>query len=96
MKLSELARLTGARVEEKFSDLEITGAAGLDEAEPGHVAFLANPRYTPQRHASRACSCRAVGRASVLRLSAAARHWRLRTQLHAGGVTCQRANTSAT
>jgi UDP-3-O-[3-hydroxymyristoyl] glucosamine N-acyltransferase len=54
MKLSELARLTGARVEEKFGDIEIEGAAGLDEAEAGHVAFLANPRYTPRVQTTRA------------------------------------------
>ncbi|HJQ31450.1 MAG TPA: UDP-3-O-(3-hydroxymyristoyl)glucosamine N-acyltransferase [Pyrinomonadaceae bacterium] len=54
MKLSELARLTGARVDEKFGDIEITGAAGLDEAEAGHVAFLANPRYTPRVQTTRA------------------------------------------
>lgn len=47
MKLSELAQLTGARVEGP-DDIEITGAAGLDEASEGHVTFLANPRYTPR------------------------------------------------
>jgi UDP-3-O-[3-hydroxymyristoyl] glucosamine N-acyltransferase len=46
MKLSDLASQTGARVEGK--DVEITGAAGLDEAREGHVTFLANPRYTPK------------------------------------------------
>ena len=54
MKLSELARLTGARVDEKFYDIEIKGAAGLDDAEPGHVTFLANPRYTPRVQTTRA------------------------------------------
>ena len=54
MKLSELARLTGARVEERFNDTEITGAAGLDDAAPGHVTFLANPRYTPRVQTTRA------------------------------------------
>src|SRR5688500_15416409 len=54
MKLSELARLTGARVEERFKEVEIKGAAGLDEAEPGQVAFLANPRYTPRVQTTRA------------------------------------------
>lgn len=48
MKLSELAALTKARVEGASSDIEITGAAGLDEARAGHVTFLANPRYTPK------------------------------------------------
>src|ERR1051325_4027437 len=54
MKLSGLARLTGARVEEKFNDIDITGAAGLDDAEEGHVTFLANPRYTPRVQTTRA------------------------------------------
>src|SRR5215210_3912919 len=54
MKLRELARLTGARVEEGFGDIEIKGAAGLDDAEPGHVTFLANPRYTPRVQTTRA------------------------------------------
>ena len=48
MKLSELALLTSARVEGDFDNLEITGAAGLDEATSGQVTFLANPRYTPR------------------------------------------------
>jgi UDP-3-O-[3-hydroxymyristoyl] glucosamine N-acyltransferase len=46
MKLSELASKTGARIE--GTDVEIVGAAGLDEAREGHVTFLANPRYTPR------------------------------------------------
>jgi UDP-3-O-[3-hydroxymyristoyl] glucosamine N-acyltransferase len=54
MRLDELARLTGARVEEKFSGIEIIGAAGLDEAESGHVTFLANPRYTQRVQTTRA------------------------------------------
>ena len=47
MRLSELAELTGARIEGP-DDIEIHGAAGLDEASSGHVTFLANPRYTPR------------------------------------------------
>jgi UDP-3-O-[3-hydroxymyristoyl] glucosamine N-acyltransferase len=46
MKLSELASKTGATVEGE--DVEISGAAGLDEAQEGHVTFLSNPRYTPR------------------------------------------------
>src|SRR6185503_2829994 len=53
MKLSDLARLTGARVE-GADDMEISGAAGLDEAGAGHVTFLANPRYTPRVNTTRA------------------------------------------
>ena len=54
MKLSELAALTGARLEGTTNDIEITGAAGLDEATAGHVTFLANPRYTPRVNTTRA------------------------------------------
>lgn len=48
MKLSELAEITKARCESSDGDIEITGAAGLEQAEPGHVTFLSNPRYTPK------------------------------------------------
>lgn len=54
MRLSELAELTGARIEGAADDLEIVGAAGLDEAGEGHVTFLANPRYTPRVNSTRA------------------------------------------
>ncbi len=53
MKLSELAEQTGAQVEGD-GELEITSAAGLDEAQAGHVTFLANPRYTPRVQTTRA------------------------------------------
>src|ERR1700694_759002 len=46
MKLSELAAQTGARCEPADADIEIEGAAGLDQAELGQVTFLSNPRYT--------------------------------------------------
>ena len=48
MKLSELAGLTSAKVEGASDDIEITGAAALDDATTGQVTFLANPRYTPK------------------------------------------------
>jgi len=54
MKLSELAERTGARVEGIGEDLDIIGAAGLDEAGEGQVTFLANPRYTPRVNSTHA------------------------------------------
>ncbi|HEX5706819.1 MAG TPA: UDP-3-O-(3-hydroxymyristoyl)glucosamine N-acyltransferase [Pyrinomonadaceae bacterium] len=55
MKLSELARQTGARADDDArADEEITGAAGLDDARPGEVTFLSNPRYTPRVQQTRA------------------------------------------
>ena len=56
MKLSELARLTGASVDGGFNDIEITGAAGLDDAGPADVSFLANPRYTAKVNTTRAAA----------------------------------------
>ena len=54
MKLSELAEQTGCRVEGAGEELEISGAAGLDEAGSGQVTFLSNPRYTPRLKTTRA------------------------------------------
>jgi UDP-3-O-[3-hydroxymyristoyl] glucosamine N-acyltransferase len=53
MKITELSRHTNAQIEGDNS-LELNGAAGLDEAQPGHVTFLANPRYTSHVHSTRA------------------------------------------
>jgi UDP-3-O-[3-hydroxymyristoyl] glucosamine N-acyltransferase len=53
MRLAELAELTGALLEGDPT-LEVAGAAGLDEAGPGHVTFLSNPRYTPRLRTTRA------------------------------------------
>ena len=54
MKLKELAERTGATVEGLTNDIEIVGAAGMDDAGEGHVTFLANPRYTPRVNTTRA------------------------------------------
>jgi UDP-3-O-[3-hydroxymyristoyl] glucosamine N-acyltransferase len=54
MKLSELAAQTASRLDNSSADLEISGAAGLDDARPGEVSFLANPRYTPKVNTTRA------------------------------------------
>jgi UDP-3-O-[3-hydroxymyristoyl] glucosamine N-acyltransferase len=76
MRLVELARLTGASLAEGAeTDTEITGAAGLDEAEAGHVTFLANPRYTPRLQTTRASAVYVaekveVGRADIAVLRA--------------------------
>lgn len=48
MKLSELAEKTFSTIERGNADLEIKSAAGLEIAEAGDVAFLANLKYTPQ------------------------------------------------
>ncbi|HEX8852078.1 MAG TPA: UDP-3-O-(3-hydroxymyristoyl)glucosamine N-acyltransferase, partial [Pyrinomonadaceae bacterium] len=68
MRLDELARLTGASLAESAqTDLEIVAAAGLDEAEAGHVTFLANPRYTPRLQKTRASAVYVGEKAEVVR-----------------------------
>src|SRR5256885_1762273 len=54
MKLSELARLTGATLENADADVEINGAAGMDDAANGQVTFFANPRYITRIQTTRA------------------------------------------
>ena len=56
MKLSELAAQTGARCEPGDAEIEVSGAAGLNDAGSDHVTFLANPRYTPQVRTTRAAA----------------------------------------
>ena len=50
MKLREIASALGCRLEGD-GELEITGLAGLEQAGPRHLTFLANPKYAPKvRH----------------------------------------------
>lgn len=46
MKLSQLADCLHLRIENGFSDTEITGVAGIEEAGVGQVTFVANPKYS--------------------------------------------------
>jgi UDP-3-O-[3-hydroxymyristoyl] glucosamine N-acyltransferase len=46
MKLSDLAAHLGATLHGD-PDAEVTSAAGLKEARPGQLTFVANPKYTP-------------------------------------------------
>jgi UDP-3-O-[3-hydroxymyristoyl] glucosamine N-acyltransferase len=45
MKLAQIASALGARLENGSPDLEITGVAGIKEAGPGQITFVANPKY---------------------------------------------------
>ena len=45
MKLSQLADTLEARLENGSPDTEITGVAGIEEAQAGQVTFIANPKY---------------------------------------------------
>jgi UDP-3-O-[3-hydroxymyristoyl] glucosamine N-acyltransferase len=53
MKLGQLATQLGATLDGN-PDAEITSAAGLEDAAPGQLTFLSNPRYTPLARTTRA------------------------------------------
>ena len=45
MKLGEIATALGAVLENGNPEADITGVAGIEEAGPGQITFLANPKY---------------------------------------------------
>ncbi len=55
MRLGDLARLVGGRVVGD-AGLEVSGVAGLREAGPGEVSFLARPSYAPLLRSTRAAA----------------------------------------
>ena len=54
MKLGELASLLGARLENGSPEIEITGAAGIEDAGPGQLTFVANPKYAAAARTTKA------------------------------------------
>lgn len=55
MKLYDLAVRLGCKLEGS-GDVEITGVAGMDEATPGELTFLANPKYHRKLQTTRAAA----------------------------------------
>ena len=53
MKLGEIARRAGCTLEGD-AEIEISGVAGIEEAGPGEITFLSNPRYRPNLRETRA------------------------------------------
>ncbi len=47
MKLHKIAEALGCRLEGD-GQIEITGIIGIEQAGPGHLTFLANPKYGPK------------------------------------------------
>lgn len=45
MKLGDIASALGTKLENGASETQITGVAGIEDARPGHLTFLANPKY---------------------------------------------------
>src|SRR5262252_9445268 len=64
MKLGEIAQRLGCHLEGD-PGTEITGVAGIESAEPGHLTFFANPRYRRAMATTRA-SAILVGKADIV------------------------------
>ena len=45
MKLSQIASALNARLDSNSADTEITGLNGIEQAGPGELTFVANPKY---------------------------------------------------
>ena len=54
MKLSEIASALGARLENGSPDTKINGVAGIEQAGPGHITFVANPKYAAAARTTKA------------------------------------------
>ncbi|MGA9815281.1 MAG: UDP-3-O-(3-hydroxymyristoyl)glucosamine N-acyltransferase [Terriglobales bacterium] len=54
MKLSQIASALNARLENGSPDTEITGVAGIKDAGPGQLTFVANPKYAGAARTTRA------------------------------------------
>ena len=56
MKLSEIAKELGARLENGAADPEIKGVAGIESAGPGELTFISNPKYAPMARTTKAAA----------------------------------------
>jgi UDP-3-O-[3-hydroxymyristoyl] glucosamine N-acyltransferase len=54
MKLREIAHRLGCQVHGGDPEMEIAGVAGMEQATPEQLTFLANPKYAPKVNDSRA------------------------------------------
>ena len=54
MKLSQLSKALGTRIENGSPDAEITSVAAIEEAGPGQITFVANVKYTAAAKTTRA------------------------------------------
>ena len=69
MKLGEIAKQLGCEVDGDAS-LEITGVAGIEEAEPGELTFFVNRKYRPALETTRASAVFVAKDAGPVRIAA--------------------------
>jgi UDP-3-O-[3-hydroxymyristoyl] glucosamine N-acyltransferase len=56
MKLSEIAKELGVRLENGTADPEIKGVAGIESAGPGELTFISNRKYGPLARTTKAAA----------------------------------------
>jgi UDP-3-O-[3-hydroxymyristoyl] glucosamine N-acyltransferase len=56
MKLSVIASALNARLENGAPDAEITGLNGIEQAGPSEITFVANKKYSPAAHSTKAAA----------------------------------------
>jgi len=56
MKLSQIASALNARLENGSPDTEITGLNGIEQAGPGEITFVANPKYAAAARRTKAAA----------------------------------------
>jgi UDP-3-O-[3-hydroxymyristoyl] glucosamine N-acyltransferase len=54
MKLSQIAAALDARLENATPDSDITGLNGIEQAQPGDLTFLSNPKYAAAARSTKA------------------------------------------
>src|ERR1700694_4014793 len=54
MKLSDIAKALNARLDNASPETEITGVAGIEQAAPGQLTFVSNPKYNAAAKTTRA------------------------------------------
>ena len=56
MKLSQISEALGTRIENGSPDIEIVGVAGIEEAGPGQLTFVSNPKYAAAARTTKAAA----------------------------------------
>lgn len=56
MKLHELARRLGGRLENAADNIEVSGVGGIEEASPEQITFVVNPKYAAAARSTRAAA----------------------------------------
>jgi len=56
MKLADIAKALNARIDNTSPETEITGVAGIEQAGPGQLTFVSNPKYNAAAKTTKAAA----------------------------------------